>query len=600
MQRSRKPHTLGRLGKHHFAHLRAVAEGVPVSVAARQYLPIDHAAETITVHRLVVDQVRAIARRHGDSRWRLVGIELGASEDAGTAPSIDAWADAQGLGDWSHTELQDLYAERFGVVDPRARRRQARNARLRLRRLQLLDELEATAATPALPTDLLEGWLPPELAEQLRRVGALTLADLQQRIERGGRWWTGVKGFGPTKAARLAAFVRTLLPTPSSAPGWSLALAMVGGGNALTSFSGTQGRNRAPVSFAGTDAGDDHQAVQRWVQARATSEYTRKQYTREAERFILWCVLERGKALSDATAEDCSAYMAFLADVPPTWVSRRNVARHTPGWAPFRGPLTLASQGRALAALHSLFAWLVQARYLASNPWPLVNRKLGDDPHHHGADDTGSRAFTPAAWGAIGKYLDVTPPTPSLERLRWICAFVEATGLRAAELLRAEVAHLQKMSAGWVLRVHGKGRRNRTVPVPSQALRATHVYLAKRGLAVDTAPPATPLLASLEHAELPITYSALHQTFTRFVRKAVKALPAAERGRAEIASAHWLRHTHATRAAEREVPPDVLQENLGQSDPRTTARYYRAQIERRQRTMEGAFGEAAAGAPPRP
>jgi len=588
-----RPAHIERLGPHHFAHLRAVAEGIAVVDAARQYLPIDHAAEAVTFHRLVVDRVRAVARRRGDSRWRLVGIEIGAAEASGSAPSIDAWAEAEGLGDWSQRELQDLYSERFGVVDPKARRRHARNARLRLRRLQLLDELEATAATPARPTDLLEGWLPAELAEQLRRAGALTLTDLQQRIGRGGRWWTGVKGFGPTKGARLANFVRTLLPTPSPAPGWSLALAMVGGGDALASFSGTQGRNRAAVSFAGTDAGDDHQAVQRWVQARAASEHTRKQYTREAERFILWCVLTRGKAMSDTTAEDCSAYMAFLADVPAEWVSRRKAERHTPGWAPFRGPLTLASQGRALAALHSLFAWLVQARYLASNPWLLVNRKLGDDPRHHGADDTGSRAFTPAAWGAIGKYLDVTPSTPSLERVRWICAFLEATGLRAAELLRAEVGHLQKMSAGWVLRVHGKGRRNRTVPVPSQALRATHAYLVKRGLAVDTAPPATPLLASLEHAELPITYSALHQTFTRFVRKAVKALPAAERRRAEVASAHWLRHTHATRAAERDVPPDVLQENLGQSDPRTTARYYRAQIERRQRAMEQAFSESA-------
>ncbi len=589
--------SLERVGPHHFAHLRAVAEGIAVVDAARQYLPIGHAAEAVTLHRLVVDKVRAIARRRGDSRWRLVGIEIGAAEPTAAAPSIDAWAEAEGLEDWSHVDLQDLYAEHFGVPDPKARRRQARNARLRLRRLQLLQELEATAATPARPTDLLEGWLAPDLAEQLRRSGALTLADLQARIDRGGRWWTGIKGFGPTKATRLASFMHTLLPASRPGPGWSLALSMVESGHGLANLSGVQGRNRAPVAFAGTDAGDDRQAVQRWVEARATSDHTRKQYTREAERFILWCVLARGKAMSDTAAEDCGAYMAFLAEVPPEWVSRRKAERHTPGWAPFRGPLTLASQGRALAALHSLFAWLVQARYLASNPWLLVNRKLGDDPHHHEADDTGSRAFTPAAWGAIGKYLDTTPPTPSLERLRWICAFVEATGLRAAELLRAEVGHLQKMSAGWVLRVHGKGRRNRTVPVPSQALGATHVYLAKRGLAIDTAPPATPLLASLEHAELPITYSALHQTFTRFVRKAVRALPAAERGRAEIASAHWLRHTHATRAAEREVPPDVLQENLGQSDPRTTARYYRAQIERRQRAMEGAFGEAAGSAP---
>ena len=41
------------------------------------------------------------------------------------------------------------------------------------------------------------------------------------------------------------------------------------------------------------------------------------------------------------------------------------------------------------------------------------------------------------------------------------------------------------------------------------------------------------------------------------------------------------------------MPPDVLQENLGQSDPWTTARYHRAQMQRRQKEMERAFAEAA-------
>jgi hypothetical protein len=43
------------------------------------------------------------------------------------------------------------------------------------------------------------------------------------------------------------------------------------------------------------------------------------------------------------------------------------------------------------------------------------------------------------------------------------------------------------------------------------------------------------------------------------------------------------------------VPPDVLQANLGQADPRTTAGYYRAQEQRRQRQMERAFGSAEGG-----
>jgi hypothetical protein len=49
---------------------------------------------------------------------------------------------------------------------------------------------------------------------------------------------------------------------------------------------------------------------------------------------LLWCVLERGRVLSDASAEDGRAYMDFLAAVPEAWISRRKVARLAPGWAP--------------------------------------------------------------------------------------------------------------------------------------------------------------------------------------------------------------------------------------------------------------------------
>lgn len=78
------------------------------------------------------------------------------------------------------------------------------------------------------------------------------------------------------------------------------------------------------------------------------------------------------------------------------------------------------------------------------------------------------------------------------------------------------------------------------------------------------------------------------------MRRALADVPEEARQNGLRASAHWLRHTHATRAAERNVPPDVLQENLGQSDPRTTARYYRAQIQRRQAEMGRAFANSEA------
>lgn len=581
-----------RLGLHHFAFLRALAQGLPVLDAARRYLSVDRLAEARALEQSVGERVAAIARRRGDPRWRLVRIKLQDSGKgvANAPPPLYEWVEQEGLGDWSEAELQDMYAERFGQVDRGARRRAARNERLRNKRLQLLRDLETVEAEPAKPSDLLDGWLTPELAEQLRQGGDLTLADLHRRIARGGRWWLGLRAFGPTKAGRLAHHVGVLLDMKGDAA-WPVATAE----KSLAALSGAHGSNRATGAIAGTQAGNDREAVRAWISAKAGSTHTAKQYEREAERFVLWCVLERGKALSDATAEDCRAYLDFIAAVPDRWISRRSAARFAPGWAPFKGPLTLASQRVAIAALHSLFAWLVQARYLAGNPWVLVNRKVGDDPLRD-EDDPSSRAFTPVAWAAMRAHLASQPASPSVHRLRWLCAFVECTGLRAAEILRARRKDMLHVASakGWVLRVHGKGRRNRTVPVPAVALAATLAYFASRGIDFDTADPETPLLASLVDGQ-PITYRSLHETFERFIRRVLPNLPEAERDRTRRASAHWLRHTHATRAAEREVPPDVLQENLGQADPRTTARYYRAQIARRQAAMERAFDAAAGG-----
>jgi integrase len=573
-----------RLGIHHFAYLRSIAQGLPLVEAARRYLAIDHGAEAVTAHRLVVDRVRAVARRRGDGRWRLVGIEIrdrGAAERS-SPPSLEEWSQAEGLDGWSQAELEELYVERFGGTT--SDRRSVRNARLRVQRLALLRDLEAVAAERAAPTDLIDGWLEPRIAAQLRQAGDLLMGDLQRRIARGGRWWRGLSAVGPRKAERLARHVAMVFGETAVVPlpPWQL--------TRTAQESSALAGCAAPGLATGIEASNDREAVRSWIAARSGSACTSKLYEREAERFMLWCVVERGKAMSSVGAEDCRAYMDFLVDVPERWVSRNRAGRLQPGWAPFKGSLSVASQRVALAALHSLFGWLVQARYLGANPWVLVNRKLGDDAGLDDEDVT-SRAFTPAAWSAMLERLETEKATLATARLRWLCAFVECTGLRAAELLKATFGHLKPSADGWSLRVHGKGRRNRSVPVPERAMQATRQYLEARGLRLEHAPGHTPLLASLVDPMAPITYSALNETFTRFVRRAVahSSLPAAEADRAIRGSTHWLRHTHATRSAERAVPPDVLQENMGQSDPRTTARYYRAQLQRRHREAERAF-----------
>lgn len=580
---------LRQLGKHHFAHLRAVAEGLDVGESARRYLGIAHGAEVESAHRAVVDQVRAVARRRGDPCWRLIGLQISdvAPASVGALPPLDEWAEAEGLSGWSHAELLEMHAERFGhQVDPRSTRRVARNQRLRERRLELLKMLERAAAESALPTDAIDGWFAPDVAQRMKAAGWINLADLQRAVARGGRWWSVLPTIGPAKAARLAEHLAQLLgPTTASA---GFALAPLANRHTL---AGATGANRpAGIVGVGTSAQDDQAAVQAWLHARASSPATKRMYAREAERFLLYCVMERGKAMSDANADDCQAYIDFLAKIPERWISRRKTTRMAAGWAPFRGQLSLKSRKAALDALNSLFGWLVQARYLVANPWVLVSRKLGDDPLADG--DPTSRAFTPAAWAALKECLQERPASPSTARLRWLCDFAEAVGLRSDELIRARRGHLVERGAGWVIKVHGKGSKNRVVPVPARAMQATRAYFRARGLEFDTAAADMPLLASTIDGLAPITYASLYETFKRFVRNALRAsaLPVDERLHALRASTHWLRHTYATRSAENDVPTDIIQENLGQSDPRTAAKYSRAQLQRRQAAMERVFG----------
>jgi integrase len=611
-----------RVGLHHFAHLRAVSEGIEVAKSAARYLGIEHGHQAEPAHRLAVEQVMALARRLRDRRWRLVALDLHKLPNPQPAiPTLWEWAEAEGLDDgWRESELLAMYQDHFAGAlqfDDEAKRKQARADRLRRMRRQLLVELEAKAAEPADPEDPLAAWFSQDLARRLHASGASTLRQLHERIALGGRWWRGVPGVGPTKAMRIARHVELLLSAPARpeeaiataggeqalilAPSTTTALVVKlwpvdQAKSALQDVGSRRGKNRVPATeSAALEASTDLAAVHAWISARAGSEATARSYEREMERFRYWLAVERNRGLSEATAEDCRRYMDFIAAIPPSWMSRRQVGRQTPGWAPFRGPLTLASQRQAVTILASAHAWLVDAGYLVRNPWTLVNTKFGDDPLRIGLDPT-SRAITPEAWRALLDQVEedalrVTERNRlGAPRARWLLKFCEATGLRAAELLSLRRKHLQQSPEGFILTVMGKGRKARQIPIPSGILKITERYFEARGLDLQTCPEDTPLLGAADGKSGAVSYSALHQSLKGLFSRAARRLSPESGSRLARASAHWLRHTHATRAAERNVPPDVLQEQLGQADPRTTAGYYRAQIKRRAAAMESAFG----------
>ncbi|WP_323123334.1 tyrosine-type recombinase/integrase [Burkholderia alba] len=95
--------------------------------------------------------------------------------------------------------------------------------------------------------------------------------------------------------------------------------------------------------------------------------------------------------------------------------------------------------------------------------------------------------------------------TQAAARQRFVLSFAYGTGLRRAELCNVRTSDLSQRHAGaelgviTVLRVVGKGAKERFVPLVPAVLDALGDYLAARGLPRDPVdcPPGTPLIPAL-------------------------------------------------------------------------------------------------------
>ena len=604
-----------RLGPHHFAYLRAVAEGLAPVDCARRYLGVEHGHQARTAHREAVDAVRAVARRRGDSAWRLIGLSF-QTDGAGSARlALEDFVAEHGLDGFGEGDALTLYEEAWP-----ADRRAVRGQRLRQRQLALLRRLEGLSAETPLASDLVSGWFDDVTAGKLIAAGMVSLGELNARVSSGGRWYAALPAVGIAKAERIASHLATLLPRDVAGAKPLFALT-------ATPSLFTPARSRSPSSYSSAfsspaslaclpsedtglvdlsdatsagaltstsllRAGSDLQAVQGWIQARAGSVATARAYRREAHRLLLWLQYEcEGATLSQMSINDCGAYLAFLQNIPTRWISRERALPGTLGWAPFRGSLSHASCRQAIVIVASMFTWLQSAQYLAGNPWLLVNQKTGDDRNKQMLD---SKALSEAAVLEVLRFIDGQVPSASRARIRFILRFLEAVGLRSAELLSATLGDLRMEPEGWVMQVHGKGAKNRVAAVPGQALHALEEYLLERGMgSIRTAPPAAPLLASTQDPMASIGYQALYEHVKGWLARAVRAssLPTNERERLLGATTHWLRHTFGTRAIAREVPLDVIQAQMGHASIQTTTAIYgRTPIKRRVDELGKAFG----------
>lgn len=583
-----------RLGPHHFAHLRAVAEGIDLNESAQRYLGIEHGNEAITAHRQTVDQIRAIARRRGDSAWRLIGVQIRV-QDTNMRPSLEDFIAERDLDGWSESEQLELYGAAFPTEMKTERR-----DRLRRRQLELLRVLETSNAEQPKTQDMVSGWFDDRTATKLIGAGLVNLGEMAQAIAAGGCWYRDLPGVGKSKAQRISAHLHTLIPaaTPPLRRHFALpSLALVDRPLELEwhprdSFQESLQTPAKSGSGSMLNASNDLQAMRTWIQTHAGSAATVKSFWREARVFMLWLQREReGITFADVKVEDCLAFRTFTENIPAHWISRERASPGQPGWAPFRGQLSQSSRHHLLNIVGALFAYLKLADYIVQNPWPLIKTRTSMKKTAVNSVDT--RAFSEDAQTEIQRFIDAQPPSPSRARMRFIVGFLSGVGLRASELLAAKLGDLRYVSGGYVLQVMGKGGTPRVVAIPPSALVALEDYLEARGIgSLQETPVKAPLLASAKDPMESIGYQALYLTVRTWLKKAINAspLPSAERQSLTGASAHWLRHTFATRAIERDVPMEVVQAQLGHANISTTMNIYaKAPLERQIQTISAAF-----------
>lgn len=490
------------------------------------------------------------------------------------------------------------------------------------------------------PQDSISAWLKQPLVAGLKAEGGRTLADLMAMIRtRGAGWYRPIPRIGAGKAAAIVSWLQKhegalgilhLTPVVLISPGDTI---LVSPDNPVlvpleqvrlsSDLNGARGFNRNPT-YALVSASNDLEAIDAYLYKFRGKEKTERAYRKELERFLLWCITVRGKAMSSIQQEDCEAYKDFLEDPPSHWIGRR-ATRLSSDWKPFAGTPAPGSRRYAVQALRTFFEWLVNVRYLAGNPWITVGdpavatalhslqiekalsaslwqKLIGEDGIldaliSHSDDELKTRYRMRGAAATVSM-------SAQFRLVRAALLLMGDTGLRREEAVFATRDKLKPLSGGhglWELAVLGKRAKWRTVFLPERTIRAIEAHWGDRGQDFSFGLAEIPLLSpivvpSTDDAQrkhlssaglrqdrgfsVDGLYRVVKTAFIRFADDQLLDLSNDERAQLRQAGPHALRHTFGTQAAAGQVPLDVLQRVLGHASLQTTTIYVQAEKQR--------------------
>jgi integrase/recombinase XerD len=278
---------------------------------------------------------------------------------------------------------------------------------------------------------------------------------------------------------------------------------------------------------------------------------TESPISRGIRAFLVWCRMEKGLAKNslDAYAADLAGFREFAEPLAGGgYPDAELLIRYLNSL--YKEDLSSRSIARHLSAVRGLFHFLLSEGLIA------------EDPTEH--------LSSPKQWSTIPKFLnreqiekliqapDATKPTGVRDRAMYELLY--ATGLRVTELIEMKLSGLDEGLG--LIRVTGKGNKQRIVPVHGEALAMIHRYAADARPALMKGKASPHLFVTARGCGM--TRQAFWNSIKLNGRKA---------GIFHNLSPHVLRHTFATHLLEGGADLRSIQAMLGHADLSTTEIY---------------------------
>jgi integrase/recombinase XerC len=277
---------------------------------------------------------------------------------------------------------------------------------------------------------------------------------------------------------------------------------------------------------------------------RNVSPHTLEAYRRDLEQLAVFVHREKGEGatVSDVDHLLLRRYLALLGK------SARK-----------------STVGRKLAAIRSFFRYLLRRSVVAKNPAELIAtpKKENRLPFHLDIDQVTTLVEAPA------------DDQKHVLRDRAVLEMLYSCGLRVSELTGLDIGELDL--SGGMVRVMGKGGKERIVPVGSRAIKAIREYLVSRGEPAGCGP----LFLNTRGGRIN------RRSVARIIDTHVLRIAAFKR-----ISPHILRHTFATHMLEGGADLRAIQELLGHASLSTTQKYTHVGIDRLMEVYDKAHPKA--------